>query len=284
MIGIVEAVGSALAYAHQRGILHRDIKPSNILLTAAGQVYLADFGLARIAEAGQSTLSGDMMLGTPHYISPEQARGARDLDDGTDIYSLGIVLYELAVGRVPFNSDTPFSIIHDHIYSALPMPRQVNPKVPETVERVLLKSLAKEREDRYRTVDELVEDFKSAAMGMPTSIDNVSTQVAPVPAVEEKTEEEPKVKPERKPRRWAWIVSGLGFSALCLFLFMASVGDAETEPILPREDVPVLDAPASEVDEVTSPVAAAQKRVNQSPRDAHARMAHLHRRCFRSSK
>ncbi|MBF8257475.1 MAG: Serine/threonine protein kinase [Anaerolineales bacterium] len=110
---IVEAAGSALSYAHQRTILHRDIKPSNILISPDGSIYLADFGLARMGEAGESTLSADMMLGTPQYISPEQARGEKNLDAGTDIYSFGVVLYEMVVGRVPFNADTPFSIIHD---------------------------------------------------------------------------------------------------------------------------------------------------------------------------
>ncbi len=110
-------MGKALGYAHGRGILHRDIKPSNILLCPDGSIYLADFGLARMAQAGELTLSSEMLLGTPHYISPEQARGERNLDAGTDIYSFGVVLYEMVVGRVPFNADTPFSIIHDHIYT-----------------------------------------------------------------------------------------------------------------------------------------------------------------------
>src|SRR6202142_1591518 len=158
----VETVGSALAYAHKQGILHRDIKPSNVLIANDGQMYLADFGLARIAQAAESTLSSDMIMGTPQYISPEQAMGKKDLDAGTDIYSFGVMLYEMVVGRVPFNADTPFSIIHDHIYSPLPMPRAINPKVPEPVERVLLKALAKERADRYPDVDSLVAAFKDA--------------------------------------------------------------------------------------------------------------------------
>lgn len=126
---IVEAVGAALGYAHKQGILHRDIKPSNVLLTNDGQIYLADFGLARIAQSGESTITSDMIIGTQQYISPEQALGKKNLDEGTDIYSLGVMLYELIVGKVPFSADTPFSIIHDHIYSPLPLPRAVNPAV-----------------------------------------------------------------------------------------------------------------------------------------------------------
>lgn len=165
-VRVVQSVGAALAFAHGKGILHRDIKPSNILLTPDGGIYLADFGLARIAQSGESTLSSDMMLGTPHYISPEQAQGMKNLDEGTDIYSFGVVLYELSVGRVPFNADTPFSIIHDHIFTPLPLPHTINPNVPPAVERVLLKALAKDRKDRYADVDSLVKAFAAAVRGV----------------------------------------------------------------------------------------------------------------------
>ncbi|MDZ7845069.1 MAG: serine/threonine-protein kinase [Anaerolineales bacterium] len=156
---IFEAVSYALVYAHQQGVLHRDIKPSNVLIEEGGQIFLADFGLARIAETSQTTMSAQMMMGTPHYISPEQAQGLADLDEGTDIYSLGVMMYELLVGEVPFQADTPFSVIHDHIYSPLPMPREINPDLTEEIQRVLLKSLAKSRADRYANLAEMVRDF-----------------------------------------------------------------------------------------------------------------------------
>ncbi len=159
---VVEAVGAGLGHAHQQGILHRDIKPSNVIMAKDGKAYLADFGLARIAQSGESTLSSDMIMGTPQYISPEQAKGEKDLDNRTDIYSFAVMLYEMVVGKVPFSSDTPFSIIHDHIYSPLPLPHLVNPNVPDEVERVLLKALAKEREDRYESVEALNIAFKKA--------------------------------------------------------------------------------------------------------------------------
>jgi serine/threonine protein kinase len=165
-IEIIDAIGSALSYAHEQGVLHRDIKPSNILLSPDGGIYLADFGLARIAEAGASTLSKDVMLGTPQYISPEQAKGLGNLDEGTDVYSLGVVLYEIVVGRVPFSADTPFSIIHDHIYTELPPPSQVNPHVPPRVEAVLMKALEKERAGRYADVASLVAAFRTAVLGL----------------------------------------------------------------------------------------------------------------------
>ena len=194
---IVDAVGSSLAYAHRQGVLHRDIKPSNVLLARDGQIYLADFGLARIAQSGESTLSSDMIMGTPQYISPEQAMGKADLDQRTDLYSFGVMLYEMVVGKVPFNADTPFSIIHDHIYSPLPMPRTVNPNVPEPVERVLLKALAKEREDRFEDASLLVSAFKNAwnQAGVPIqgSDISVSQTTPPEPVTMPETEKPTKV-------------------------------------------------------------------------------------------
>ncbi len=159
---IMTAVADALDYAHKRGILHRDVKPSNIMISNDGQPYLTDFGLARIASLGESTLSRDMMLGTPQYISPEQAQGNRELDARTDIYSLGIVLYELVVGRVPFTGDTPYAIIHNHIFTPLPPPREMNPTVPPEVEMVLLKALAKDPNERFSSAGAMIQAFKQA--------------------------------------------------------------------------------------------------------------------------
>lgn len=162
ILHVMTAVGGALTYAHERDVLHRDIKPSNVVIDKANVVYLADFGLARLASSGESTMSADVLLGTPHYISPEQARGEKNLDGRTDIYSLGVVLYELLVGHVPYTGDTPYSIIHDHIYTPLPEPTRINPEIPLAVEAVLYRALEKNRDDRYSTADDLVADLRSA--------------------------------------------------------------------------------------------------------------------------
>ncbi|MCX6026704.1 MAG: serine/threonine-protein kinase [Chloroflexi bacterium] len=225
---ILRAVGAALSHAHRQGILHRDIKPSNILLTPSGEVYLADFGLARIAELGATTLSADMLLGTPHYISPEQGQGRRDLDAGTDIYSLGVVLYEIVVGRVPFTADTPFSTVHDHIFKPLPLPRSLNPRVPEAVERVLLRALAKERADRYADVDSPVTAFvksvrgsgaaASTPAGTVTLKGKPGTPPAHPPAVAAGAATG---KPAaRKTPWWVWLLAAAG---LCLCLGVAAL-------------------------------------------------------------
>ncbi len=179
ILKIVETVGAGLSYAHKQGILHRDIKPSNVILANDGGIYLADFGLARIAQSGESTLTSDMVLGTPQYISPEQAMSKKDLDDGTDIYSFGVMLYEMTVGRVPFSADTPFSVIHDHIYSPLPPPSSLNPKISPDLERVLLKALAKERADRFKDVPEFVEAFKQAWINNTSTLSIPGSETGP---------------------------------------------------------------------------------------------------------
>ena len=142
-VGATE-VGDALQYAHERGVLHRDVKPSNVLIAGDGKVYLTDFGLARLAE-GSSNLTGDMILGTPHYISPEQAMNEDKLDEGTDIYSFGVMLYEMVVGRLPYDSDTPMSIIEDHVFTPPPPPTIIRPGLSKEIEQVILTALAKKR-------------------------------------------------------------------------------------------------------------------------------------------
>lgn len=267
---IVEAVGEGLIYAHSRGVLHRDIKPSNILLDGQKGIYLADFGLARIAQAGESTLSSDMLLGTPQYISPEQARGEKELDAGTDVYSLGVVIYEMVVGRVPFNADTPFSIIHDHIYTPLPMPREVNQRVPEAVERVLLKALAKERADRFQSVRDLVEAFQSSVLeGKGDRTDQVLSDEKRagtpdlVPGQVEQGTAVDRQDSRSRTRRWLWGAAGAALACFCLFTFLALAnrGDRErgaagqptttaelsqtTDQGLPAEGLAVLSARAT---------------------------------------
>ena len=159
---LMGTVADALTFAHEQGVLHRDIKPSNIIIDSEGTPYLTDFGLARIAQQGESTLSADMMLGTPHYISPEQAQGSPEIDARTDVYSLGVLLYELVTGRLPFTADSPYAIVHKHIYQAPPPPSQLNSDVTPSVERVLLQALEKEPSQRPATPRQLIADFEMA--------------------------------------------------------------------------------------------------------------------------
>lgn len=155
-------LADALTYAHEKDVLHRDIKPSNILIDDRDLPYITDFGLARIAQVGESTISHDMMLGTPFYISPEQARGDRNLGSTTDVYSFGIILYELLVGTVPFTADTPYAIVHEHIYNKPTPPSHINTDLTSAVDDVILKALAKNPAHRYQTATQLMDDFKVA--------------------------------------------------------------------------------------------------------------------------
>ena len=182
ILRLLTPIADALDYAHRQGVLHRDIKPSNILLAGDGTPWLTDFGLARMAALGSSTLSGDMMLGTPHYISPEQALGSQNLTAATDLYSFGVVLYELVTGRVPFTGDTPYAIVHAHIYDPLPAPRSINPNIAPAVEAVLVKALSKEPAQRYPTAAALIEAYR-AALNANQPIEPV-TRSEPAPEAE----------------------------------------------------------------------------------------------------
>lgn len=160
---ILRQVAEALDYAHQQGMLHRDMKPSNVLLDQGGQAYLVDFGIARMLSGTQYTATGEL-LGTPVYMSPEQGMG-QPLTLATDLYSLGIMLYEMLVGQVPFDADTPFGIIHKHINEPPPALRGLRPDLPAGLEQMLAKALAKKPEDRYRSALEMVQAFEQA-LGM----------------------------------------------------------------------------------------------------------------------
>lgn len=143
-------VARALAHAHSRGIVHRDIKPSHILLAHSGEPMLIDFGNAKLLEGEQdATLTGTGVgVGAPEYMAPEQGMG-KPVDPRTDIYALGVVLYELVTGQRPYQADTPMAVVTKHITEPLPRPRQVNAQLPDAVERVIIKALAKEPSERY---------------------------------------------------------------------------------------------------------------------------------------
>lgn len=296
---VVDSAGAALAYAHKQGILHRDIKPSNVLLASDGEIYLADFGLARIAQAGESTLSSDSIMGTPQYISPEQAMGKKDLDEGTDIYSFGVMLYEMVVGQVPFSADTPFSIIHDHIYTPLPLPTKVNPKVPEPVQRVLLKALAKDRADRYKSVQEMLKAFKEAwsEAGVPMEGTAITMHPAVLEKAGEKVEKvEPAGKtvaaksvPKKKRSPWLYAAGGTVFLLCCLFAFaafrqggffpdnrrtpsvtpMPTMEAQKPTPVPTAEPKPTLTAMP---EDVSPEVLAARELVSKNPNDPDAHL------------
>jgi serine/threonine-protein kinase len=168
VIDISKQVASALRIAHKNKIIHRDVKPHNIMVTNDGVVKLADFGIARAVN--DATLStGSKIVGSVHYFSPEQARG-NYVDERSDIYSLGIVMYEMLTGKVPFDGDNPVTVALKHINEEIVPPRELEPSIPPALERIVMKATSKFQTNRYANADELIQD-----------LDNVSfvTAIAP---------------------------------------------------------------------------------------------------------
>jgi serine/threonine-protein kinase len=148
-VRLAAEIARSLDYAHRRGIVHRDVKPNNVLLADDGRALLTDFGIAKMVAGTQYTQTGTS-VGTPTYMSPEQAKG-QEIDGRSDVYSLGIMLYEMLTGRVPFQGDTPLAVAHQQVFEPPPPPRQFNRRIPKRLEKVLLRALAKDREKRFRT-------------------------------------------------------------------------------------------------------------------------------------
>ena len=168
IVAIIDLVGPALDYAHSKQVLHRDLKPSNVLLDETGGAFLTDFGIARIlGENSAPTLTTQGVVGTPSYMSPEQAQG-KELDGRSDLYALGVMMFEMATGRRPFEADTPYSIAVMQVTTPPPTPRSVNPAIHPGLEAVILKAMSKPREDRYPTAAALVDALR-AALNAPDS-------------------------------------------------------------------------------------------------------------------
>ena len=149
-------IAKALEHAHSRGIIHRDIKPHNIMVLKDGSVKVADFGIARVSSA-QSTLTREA-LGSVHYISPEQAKGGR-IDYRSDLYSLGVVMYEMLTGHPPYDGETPVSVAIQHINAKAIPPRVLNPQIPEGLEQITMHAMAADLEDRYESATQMLQDL-----------------------------------------------------------------------------------------------------------------------------
>ncbi|MCI0413668.1 protein kinase [bacterium] len=169
---IGKQICSALDAAHERGVVHRDMKPQNVLLESTGDVKIMDFGLARVADMKGMTSTGTIM-GTPDYMSPEQAQGL-DMDQRTDVYSTGVVLFEVFTGRLPFSADSALVVLNKHIREAPPKPTSFNPALPPALEQVLLRSLEKDPDQRYQKISLLYEDLEAVSAKISTAQERIA--------------------------------------------------------------------------------------------------------------
>lgn len=165
VIRIIKQVCEGLEEAHRLGIVHRDLKPSNIMIDKEGNARIMDFGIARSLEAKGITGAG-VMIGTPEYMSPEQAE-VKEVDQRSDIYSLGVILYEMVTGRVPFEGETPLGIAMKHKIEMPKDPRELNDQIPEAISHLILKCMEKEREKRYQEAEEILSELKNIEEGIP---------------------------------------------------------------------------------------------------------------------
>jgi serine/threonine protein kinase len=260
--GLVAQVARGLQHAHGQGFIHRDVKPENIIVTPASVVKILDLGLAKNLEdtnASFRTVTG-AALGTPHYISPEQARGDKDVDGRTDIYSLGATFYHLVTGQVPFQGSSIFEIIQKHLMEQLADPRDVRPGIPETVVQVLRKMLAKSPSDRHRDCAELISDLerilaKQAPLTQP--IDASLSSVALAKTV--------LAQPPPQPGRSALVLGGAAASLLIAGILTYALLPSpkplpETRPPRPperpalvRQDPPRIETPKEKPLEIAAP-------------------------------
>ena len=185
----ITQIVKALGHAHSRGIIHRDIKPHNVMVLRDGSVKVTDFGIARLASAGHSTLTQET-LGSVHYISPEQARGSH-IDARSDLYSAGVVLYEMITGRLPFEGDSPVSVAIQHINSIPLSPRELNEDIPEALEAITMKAMAPNPDKRYASADAMLADLeefrKNPSINFEYTSDDLRCSVSDDSGTDEKT-------------------------------------------------------------------------------------------------
>lgn len=252
IVDIVQQILSAVALAHQHRIIHRDLKPQNILINEEGVVKITDFGIA-IALSETSITQTNSMLGSVHYLSPEQARGSMATNQ-SDIYAIGIILYEMLTGKVPFDGESAVTIALKHFQDEIPSIRIYDKNVPQSLENVVLKATAKEQADRYKTADEMREDLSTALSPErlneprwePHALNDETRALTPItdeiiaeqpaePAVTEpeveETADQKQEKPKKKRKKWWLILPILVIAALLViggyFVFGGGRGDVE---------------------------------------------------------
>lgn len=252
-VRIALEICDALDHAHQNQIIHRDIKPQNILIGKNGRVKVTDFGIARAVTSATITHTGSV-LGSVHYFSPEQARGGVTAEK-SDIYSLGIVLYEMVTGQLPFSGDSPITVALKHLQEPLPEPRQINPDIPQSVENIILKALVKDPHLRYGSAKEMLMDLKTCLAPerineekIRFSVDDEETRVIPAITPEmlaqyqggkqSHTTDQEEQLPTGRARWWTKALAWAG--TVSLFVVLSAIGIIY---VLNYFDVPEVNVP-----------------------------------------
>ena len=301
-IDIAKQVASALAIAHKHQIIHRDVKPHNIMITSDGVAKLTDFGIARAVSNATMVADTSKIIGSVHYFSPEQARGAY-VDERSDIYSLGIVMFEMLTGRVPFDGETPVEVALKHINEDVPSPAKLVPGIPPALDKIVLKATDKYQTERYKSVDEMLEALKNVEFVTQMVGDRVfaaesepkprrdESLVAPVMSSrrEDRDQEmviapanprKPKARPDDKKKKKRAIIIGVAAAAIiALFgiLYVSGViGGGGKEVTVPdvkgmsySEAKEVLEAKGLKIEKADEPIASQKiekgKIVSQTP-------------------
>ncbi len=245
-------VAEALREAHRNGVIHRDVKPQNTLLTESGDVKVADFGIARAASSATLTRTG-VVLGSVHYMSPEQAIGAC-IDSRSDLYSLGIVLYEMLTGELPYDGENPISVAMKHLEGRPPSPREIDPSIPEGIDAVTVRLLAKDPEERYPDGASLLEDLERIQKGStPTAATMrlaVGTTSPPAADAQPTAPREariggtpsPPAPRRRNKRRWRIVPLVVAATLLVGLALIGTVGASFWQAPQERSEVPVVEA------------------------------------------
>ncbi|HSF20858.1 MAG TPA: serine/threonine-protein kinase, partial [Burkholderiales bacterium] len=178
-VDIAAQVAEGLAYAHQNGVVHRDVKPANIMLSVTGHCKITDFGIARMRSAEVKTQTG-IVLGSPRYMSPEQVAGKR-AEPRSDIFSLGVILYEMLTGKPPFTGEDVTSVMFQIMNLVPPPPSSIHARVPEVLDFIVAKAIAKVLDDRYASAEELAKDLREVAKQIDTTVHMLTATRPPVP-------------------------------------------------------------------------------------------------------